>query len=352
MHSGLLPSVHKHRDKSIYEVHRSKSILFLLLLAVALVAVFLLSLGWGSYDTPLLELVKGVFGLSADKKINIIVQNNRLPRICTAMLAGAGLGLAGCILQAILHNPLASASTLGVSQGASFGAAFAIVVLGLGGTASIGVPLCAFVGSVAVALIILGLSRFRRISPEGIVLSGVAISSMFTGATTLIQYFADEVELANLVYWTFGDLGTTGWTDIVPMAIVVFGLILYTVLHRWDYNAMLSGPETAASLGIRVGRLTIVNMLLCCVVSAVIVSNVGLISFIGLVAPHMVRQVVGKNHTYLIPGSVLMGAVVLLLGDLVARAVLAPVILPIGAITSFLGGPLFLYLLFKGGKKE
>lgn len=352
MHSGQLPSGHEHREKTIYERHRSKSIRFLLLLAVALVAVFLLSLRAGSYDTPLWELIKGLFGASSDQKVNLVVQNNRLPRILTAMLAGAGLGLAGCILQAILHNPLASASTLGVSQGASFGAAFAIVVLGLGGTAGIGVPLCAFVGSVAVAVIILGLSRFRRISPEGIVLSGVAISSMFTGATTLIQYFADEVELANMVYWTFGDLGTTGWGDLAPMAAVVFGLIGYTLLHRWDYNAMLSGPETAASLGIRVGRLTVINMLLCCVVSAVIVSNVGLISFIGLVAPHMVRQVVGKNHTYLIPGSVLMGAAVLLLGDLVARTVLAPVILPIGAITSFLGGPLFLYLLFKGGKKN
>ncbi len=352
MHSGQLPSVHDHRPQTIYEKHRRKSILFLIVLSIGLLVTFLLSLRAGSYDTPVLELIKGVFGLSEDRKINIVVQNNRLPRICTAMLAGAGLGLAGCILQAILHNPLASASTLGVSQGASFGAAFAIVVLGLGGTASIGVPLCAFVGSVAVALIILGLSRFRRISPEGIVLSGVAISSMFTGATTLIQYFADEVELANMVYWTFGDLGATSWKDIAPMAIVVFGLIFYTVIHRWDYNAMLSGAETAASLGIRVGRLTIINMLLCCFVSSVIVSNVGLISFIGLVAPHMVRQVVGKNHTYLIPGSVLMGAVVLLLGDLVARTVIAPVILPIGAITSFLGGPLFLYLLFKGGRKS
>ncbi len=349
MHSGLLPlGNNRHPDpRSIYEKHRSRSIRFLILLAVGLLAVFLLSLAAGSYDTPLWELIKGLFGLSADKKINLIVQNNRLPRICTAMLAGAGLGLAGCILQAILHNPLASASTLGVSQGASFGAAFAIVVLGLGGAASLAIPLCAFAGSVAVAVIILGLSRFRRISPEGIVLSGVAISSMFTGATTLIQYFADEVELANLVYWTFGDLGTTGWKDLGPMALVVFGLIFYCIAHRWDYNALLSGPETAASLGLRVGRLTVINMLLCCFVSAVIVANVGLISFIGLVAPHMVRLVVGKNHTYLIPGSVLMGAGVLLLGDLVARTVIAPVILPIGAITSFLGGPLFLYLLFK-----
>ncbi len=334
-----------------YHKNQVKSISFLIVLSVLLVITMLLSLRVGSYDTPIGELLKGLFGVSSDRKINIVVQNNRLPRILTALLAGSGLGLAGCILQAVLRNPLASASTLGVSQGATFGAAFAIVVLGMGSTAGFGIPLCAFIGSVAVALVILGLSRFRQISPEGIVLAGVAISSMFTGATTLIQYFADEVELSSLVFWTFGDLSSTGWEDIGSMGVIVFFLIGYCFLHRWDYNALLSGEETAISLGINVKKLTLVNMVLCCLASSVIVSNVGLISFIGLVSPHIVRMAVGNNHVYLIPGSALAGATLLLLGDLFARSVISPVILPIGAITSFLGGPLFLYLLFKGGKK-
>ena len=175
---------------------------------------------------------------------------------------------------------------------------------------------------------------------------------MFTGATTLIQYFADEVELSTLVFWTFGDLGSTGWDDLGSMGIIVAVLCVYCIIHRWDYNALLSGEETAISLGINVKRLTLVNMMLCCLCSSVVVSNVGLISFIGLVAPHIVRMAVGNNHVYLIPGSILGGATLLLLGDLFARTVISPVILPIGAITSFLGGPLFLYLLFKGGKKQ
>ena len=183
-------------------------------------------------------------------------------------------------------------------------------------------------------------------------LAGVAISSMFTGATTLIQYFADEVQLSTLVFWTFGDLGSTGWEDLGGLGIVVAILCVYCFAHRWDYNALLSGEETAISLGINVKRLTLVGMILCCLTSSVVVANVGLISFIGLVAPHIVRMVVGNNHLYLIPGSVLGGATLLLLGDLFARTVVSPVILPIGAITSFLGGPLFLYLLFKGGKKQ
>lgn len=349
--SSVKSPLENNPNGSDYLKKQRKSILFLIFLAVLLLAAFLLSLRAGSYDTPIAELVRGIFGKASDQKINLVVRSNRLPRICTAIVAGAGLGLAGCILQAILHNPLASASTLGVSQGATFGAALAIIGLGIAGSAGWAIPLLSFAGSLAVAAIILALSRFRQISSEGIVLAGVAISSMLTGATTLMQYFADEVALASLVYWTFGDLGSTGWGDLRWMALVVLLLIVYCFAHRWDYNALLSGEETAQSLGINVQRLTLVNMLLACLACSVIVSNVGLINFIGLVAPHIVRLAVGNNHVYLIPGSILAGATLLLLGDLLARVVLMPVILPIGALTSFLGGPLFLYLLFRGRKK-
>ena len=335
---------------SDYRKNELRSISFLVLLTVFLLLSILLSLRAGSYNTPVTELIKGIFGKSADKKINLVVQNNRMPRICTAIIAGAGLGLAGCILQAILHNPLASASTLGVSQGATFGAAFAIVAMNM--TGAIGISIYSFLGSIAVAIVILGLSRFKQVSAEGIVLAGVAISSMLSGATTLIQYFANEIQLTSLVFWTFGDLGSTGWEDLRPMGIMVLILLVYCFAHRWDYNALLNGEETAVSLGIHVQRLTLTNMVLCCLTCSIIVSNVGLINFIGLVAPHIVRMVVGNNHVYLIPGSILAGAALLLLGDLIARVAIMPIILPIGAITSFLGGPLFLYLLFKGGRKH
>lgn len=340
----------KRQELTDYRKNEIRSTGFLVLLVVTLLISVLLSLRAGSYNTPIVELIKGIFGKSADKKINLVIRNNRMPRICTAIIAGAGLGLAGCILQAILHNPLASASTLGVSQGATFGAAFAIVTLNLTGT--LGITVWSFVGSVAVAVIILGLSRFKQISPEGIVLAGVAISSMLGGATTLIQYFANEIQLANLVFWTFGDLGSTKWSDLRIMGLIVLVLLAYCYLHRWDYNALLNGEETATSLGVNVQQLTLVNMVLCCLTCSIIVSHIGLINFIGLVAPHIVRMVVGNNHVYLIPGSVLAGASLLLLGDLFARVAIMPIILPIGAITSFLGGPLFLYLLFKGGRQK
>ena len=337
MHSVPSHSAHKPHD-SDYSRNRARSIRFLILLAAILALAFFLSLRAGSYNTPAAELIRGIFGRASDAKINLVIRNNRLPRICTAMVAGAGLGLAGCILQAVLRNPLASASTLGVSQGATFGAAVAIIGLGLSQAGSWAIPLCSFLGSLLVAAVILGLSQFKQISSEGIVLAGVAISSMLTGATTLLQYFADEVALSSLVFWTFGDLGSTDWQSLRGMALAVLVLIGYCYLHRWDYNALLSGEETALSLGIHVRRLTLTNVVLTCFVCSVIVSHVGLINFIGLVAPHIVRMVVGNNYIYLIPGSVLAGAALLLLSDLAARVVIMPVILPIGALTAFLGG--------------
>ena len=156
-----------------------RGFVFLAVLALILLGAALLSLCAGSYSTPVGELIRGLFGRAADRKVNIVVQNNRLPRMLTAIVAGAGLGASGCVLQAILRNPLASSSTLGVSQGAGFGAAFAIIVLNAGASAYSGVlvPVMAFVGSMAVALLILALTRLTKISAEGIVLSGVAISS-------------------------------------------------------------------------------------------------------------------------------------------------------------------------------
>ncbi|NLI89331.1 MAG: iron ABC transporter permease [Epulopiscium sp.] len=330
---------------------KRKNVMFLLLLFVLLIIAVVISLWAGSYSTTFKDIIQGVFNKAPDDKINAVVRKVRLPRIFTALVAGAGLGVSGCILQAILNNPLASASTLGVSQGAVFGAAFAIIGLGANSLkhGSFLITICSFGASMGVALVIMGLAKLKQITPESIVLAGVAISSLFTGATTLLQYFADEVQLTSLVFWTFGDLGSTNWKQIRLMAIVVFIISIYFIIHRWDFNALLSGKETAISLGVNVKKTTIINMILCCFMASTVVSYIGLINFIGLVAPHMVRMVVGNNYVYLIPGSILAGSLLLLLGDLLSRMVISPVILPIGAITSFLGAPLFLYLLFRRG---
>ena len=268
-----------------------------------------------------------------------------------ALAGGWALGISGCVLQAILRNRLASASTLGISQGSAFGAAFAIIVLGAARAGQAGTALvsgCAFAGGMGVSLGILALSRFVRISPEAMVLAGVAMSALFSGATALIQYFANDVELSRLVFWTFGDLGRSGWREVRIMCLSALVFSAFFFFNRWKYNALECGEESALSLGVNTRRQRLVNMIACSLAAAIVVSFAGLINFIGLIAPHMVRRFVGNNHVWLLPGSALMGAILLLLGDMAARLVIAPVILPIGAITSFLGAPLFLYLLFRG----
>lgn len=347
------------KEKTYSAYIRFKQLFLLFLLAVT-VAVALVAIASGSSGLSVRDVVKTLLG-SGDKKMNTIVFNLRLPRVVTAVVAGLGLAVVGCVMQSVLRNPLASSSTLGVSQGAAFGAAFAIIVLDAGmqsqtldGVAisnPYSVSLCAFVGSMLSTALVLGLSRFRKITPQTMILAGVALSSLFSGGTTLLQYFADDVKVAAVVFWTFGSLGSTSWREILVMSIVVGAALIFFLLNRWNYNALQSGENTAKGLGVNTDRLMLASMVVCSATASVIVSFIGIINFIGLIAPHLMRRVVGSDYRYLMPASALMGSVLLLLSDTVARLVVQPIILPIGAITSFLGAPLFLYLIFrKGGK--
>ena len=180
------------------------------------------------------------------------------------------------------------------------------------------------------------------------ILAGVALSALFSGGTTIMQYFADDVSLAAIVFWTFGDMGRASWKQIIIMAITVLAGSTYFIFNRWNYNALQSGENSAKGLGVNVDSMRIIGMTICSFTAAVIVSYVGIINFVGLVSPHVMRRIIGDDYRYLLPASALMGALMLLFSDTVARLVVAPVVLPIGAITSFLGAPLFLYLLFKG----
>jgi len=212
------------------------------------------------------------------------------------------------------------------------------------------VTICAFAGGILSVLVILGLSRIKMVTPASMVLAGVALSSLFTGGTTLVQYFAGDVVLAAVVYWTFGDLGRAGWPEILIVFVILCISFVYFILKSWSYNALQNGTQTAKSLGVNVDRLILVSMVLGTLLSATAVSLVGIINSVGLVAPHMVRKFVGSDYRFLLPASAMTGACILLLSDLCGRMLVAPVVLPIGAITSFLGAPLFLYFIYKGTK--
>lgn len=335
--------------------------LFILLLGVITVLTALFAVSAGSAGLSIGEVVMALIGRGSEQS-RMIIFNIRLPRIVTAIVAGIGLSAVGCAMQSILKNPLASSSTLGISQGAAFGASFAIIVLNAGMQNATAdsvtftnpyiVSICAFASAMASTIIVLGLSRLKSSTPQSMVLSGVALSTMFQGGTTLLQYFAADVKVAAVVFWTFGDLGRTSWREIIIITIVVTVALVYFVFNRWNYNAMQSGEEAAKSLGVNVERTRVVGMFVCALTASVIVSFVGTINFIGLIAPHMVRRFIGSDHRYLIPACSLMGALLLLLSDTFARIVVSPIIMPIGAVTSLFGGPVFLYMLFKGGRKK
>jgi iron complex transport system permease protein len=349
-------------DLTSYNKYIRRKWMILLTMVLLLLAAAVASICAGSASLSLGDVLRTIFG-GGNRQENAIIWNVRMPRVATAMVVGMALALSGCVMQNVLRNPLASASTLGVSQGASFGAAVAIVYFGAGIQVNAGgaasaltvtnpamVTLCAFLGGIATTAVILALARFRGSSPATMVLAGVAISSMFTGGTALIQYFADDVMVSTVVYWTFGSLGRAGWREIAIIAALTFAAFGYFCCNRWNYNAMESGVHTAKSLGVPVDRLILVSMVLCALISSVAVAFVGCISFIGLIASHIMRRFVGNDYRFLIPSSALCGSVLLLLSDIVSRMLLAPTVLPIGALTSFLGAPLFLYLIVKGGK--
>lgn len=353
----------KNRSLQTYQGYIRYKVLLIIVLVVLCVLLSVISISWGSSGIPVSKVIKTLFGMG-DKTSQAIIYRIRLPRVITAVVAGAVLAITGCAMQSILRNPLASASTLGVSQGASFGATIAIIVFGAGAQGTISsanaininnpslVVICAFVGGSISTFVILGLSRFKHLGPESMVLAGVALSSLFAGGTTLIQYFADDVEVSAVVFWTYGDLGRTNWLEIKLMFLILIICVIYFMLNRWNYNVMESGKNTAKSLGVNTNKVMLVGMGICALSSSVIVSFVGIISFVGLIAPHILRRFLGNDYRFLIPASALGGTIILLASDLFSRMIVSPVVLPIGAITSFLGAPLFLYLLFKGVNKN
>ena len=326
-------------------------------LAVLVAGVATLSMTIGSADLSVVDVVLALFG-GGDEYDRIVVWNLRMPRVLTALVGGVALAMAGCAFQSTMRNPLASASTLGISQGAAFGASVAIILLGANGAAAYeGVQfssnpyvtvVCAFLGAMASTLVVLGLSRLREMTPESIVLAGVALSALFAGGTTMIQYFAEDSQVAAVVFWTFGDLSRVSYRELAIMGCVTAVSAVFFFLNRWNYNAMESGEAAAHGLGVNVRSVRLAGMFVAAAAAASIIAFCGIINFVGLVAPHVMRRFIGSDYRYLLPASAFAGAGLLLVSDIVAHAVVAPLILPIGAITSFVGAPMFLYLLFKG----
>lgn len=344
-----------------YRAYARRKAIFVATIILATMTLGLFSMTMGSAGVAPLEVIKALTG-KADQRTAQIVIHIRLVRVLAAVVAGIGLSVAGCVMQGVLHNPLASDYTLGVSQGAAFGAALAIVAMGAGSVQSTSadaviirnpylVTVAAFAGAISATLAVLFLAKFRGISPEAMILAGIAFGSLFSAGTVITQYFANDVQVASIVFWTFGDVGRASWQELAIMSAVTLSATLFLAFNGWNYNALASGDDTAKSLGVNVGRTRMAGMFLSSLVSAVTVSFLGIIAFVGLVSPHLVRRIIGSDYRYLLPGACAMGAFLLLASDTLSRTIIAPVVLPVGAITSFMGAPLFLYLLAKGYRR-
>ncbi|EGB16203.1 transport system permease protein [Pseudodesulfovibrio mercurii] len=328
------------------------------LLALALVV----SISLGAAHIPVAGVSRTLMGWAVSKRFDVIVWNIRLPQALASIVAGAGLAVAGAVMQSVLRNPLGSPLTLGISHAAAFGAAFAVMILGggiMGSTNADAVNIThpylttgvAFLFSLGTASVIVAMSRLRGSSPEVMILAGVALNALFTAGTMLLQFFADDVQLAAMVFWTFGDTARASWSELGVMAAVTLATSLYFLANAWNYNAIDAGDETARGLGVRVDRVRMIGMLLASLLTAAIIAFLGIIGFVGLVVPHMVRRVIGSDHRFLLPASILAGGLLLLLSDTAARLVLAPHMLPVSVLTAFLGAPVFIYLIIRGQRR-
>ncbi len=342
-----------------YSRHIQWKFFFLLSLLVGAFMVLITSIGIGPVPISPAEVMDTLFGETVSRRFDMIIWNVRLPQALTAIVAGAGLAVCGAVMQAILRNPLGSPFTLGISHAAGFGAALSVMVFDFGtmssssvGAVSINSPYLtaaiAFGCSLSATGIIIMVSRLRSATPEIMVLTGVALGSLFTAGTMFLQYFADDIQLAAMVFWTFGDVARASWSELLIICVVTGAAYLWYLINRWNFNAIEAGDETAKGLGVKVDRIRIVGMLISSLVSAVIVSFLNIIGFVGLVCPHIVRRVIGDDYRFLLPGSCIMGGILLLASDTVARVVLAPNALPVSVLTAFLGAPIFIWLIIQG----
>ncbi len=344
-----------HTDR--YRIHRRRLTVIAAGLGVLALALAILSLFVGAYELSCAQLIAALGGWG-DAPLVHILRDIRLPRAAAALVAGAGLGASGLALQGALRNPLASPYTLGISQGAAFGAAFAIIALGAGGfsalqagtlaTALPGITIAsALFGALATAAVIILLSRFSALTPGALILVGVALASLFTAGTMFLQYIATDVELAAAIFWTFGDIGRARWVEVAIMATVIVPAILMLALRHRSLDALLWGDDAAASMGVHVHRLRMVLIAIASLMAAIATAFLGVIGFVGLIGPHLARLLVGEEHRVLLPASIACSAGLLIIADCLARMLLAPVTLPVGIFTAFAGAPLFIALLLK-----
>lgn len=332
-----------------YQSLNRKKIFIILGLGILLLLGIHIAMFIGAFDINLNNIKD--FWTDENSTVNKVITRIRLPRIFASVLTGAVLSVSGVVSQSLMRNPLASPFTLGISSSAAFGASFAILFLvdkaDSGNVGQYLIAFSSFVWSMVSISLIIFLSKLKNSNPQTIILSGVVLSSLFGAGISALQYFANDVQLANIVFWSFGDMGRATWKDILLVTICFLLGLAYFIKKSWSYNSLKTGDDYAKSLGINPEKIRIEGMVIASLMTAVTVAFYGMIGFVGLIGPHIMRRIIGNNEVFLIPASAVFGALLLLLADTFARTIISPIILPVGIVTSFLGAPLFIYLLIK-----
>lgn len=338
-----------------YAASRLRAVLFLaggLALTLALGVVFAALGATGTTPGDIAATLAGVLRGEELSTPQLVILHLRLPRAAMAIVAGWGLSISGAAMQGITRNPLVSPFTIGISNAAAFGASLSIV-FGIGffpGTQG-GIVLTAFSLALLCAGAVYGVALGAGMSPEALVLTGIGVNYLFSAATSVIQYFADEHRLAAAVAWAFGSLNGTGWDQVGAAALAVVPCFGGLWLLAPSLNVLAVGnDETARSLGVSPGQVRILAGVLSVMATAGVISFTGVIGFVGLAGPHIARMLLGSDHRLLLPFSAVVGAALLLTADTIGRLLLAPVLLPVGIVVSFLGVPIFLHLLLSRRK--
>ena len=337
-------------------LNRSRTLATYGVMTASLVMVSVASVLYGSVEIPLaslLAIVQETIGLHPNGEVSdghrYIIVDLRLPRALLAIFIGAALSISGAMMQGLFRNPLADPGLLGVSSGAALGAA-SVIVLGwtLPLIPSLTLPVAAFVGGIAATVVVMSLSlRSGKASVANMLLAGIAINALCGAATGLLVYVADDEELRTLTFWTMGSLGGASWMDLPHIAGLAFGPALIGLVLARSVNALLLGESEAKLLGVNVEQLKVVIVVLVCIIMGTSVALTGMIGFVGLVVPHLCRMLLGSDNRRVFLGSILLGATLLLGADVLSRVIVSPAELPIGIVTSVVGGPFFLFLLYR-----
>jgi len=323
------------------------------LIALLLAAIFmalLIDFTIGPTGLPWRELWRTLSAPeAADATYRVIVWDIRLPSALMAALVGMALGLAGAEMQTILNNPLASPYTLGVSSAAALGASLAIVLqFGIPGVPSgwlIGGN--AFVSAIGAALLLDTVARWSGMNTSGVVLFGIAMVFTFNALVSLVQFLASAEALQSLVFWTMGSLARSSWTSVGVMVTAIVLTLPVAMRQSWKLTALRLGEDRAASFGVDVRRVRVAALARVSLLSALAVAFVGTIGFIGLVAPHIARRLFGEDHRFYLPGSALVGALILSLASVVSKNLLPDVVVPVGIVTALVGIPFFVAVVLR-----